>query len=145
MFKPKTDKIAVTAQSHQKVLKELGTLLRGNVYMYIDHANVRPWADKLKWHIDPKRLKQFIDSFDNIQEIKFYIGTLIGDEKSEGEIKQIQDCGYCLRTKPVKIMKFSIKAAGISTDNSSLLAQFIRIQKIRDFICWKRELLEIGA
>ena len=70
-----------------------------------DFANVRPWTTKLGWHVDPKRLKQFLDSFDTIHAIKFYHGTLAGDAESEQFVKDIQGFGYDLKTKPVKIMR----------------------------------------
>ncbi|PIZ77002.1 MAG: hypothetical protein COY04_00770 [Parcubacteria group bacterium CG_4_10_14_0_2_um_filter_7_35_8] len=37
--------------------------MTGNFNTYIDYANVRPWADKLGWHVDTKRLMQFLKSF----------------------------------------------------------------------------------
>lgn len=134
MFTPKTQKISEIAKNHTKVIKELENLLDGNVYMYIDYANVRPWCDKLKWHIDLKRLKQFLDSFDNIQEVKFYNGTLEGDKKSEEEIELIKKYNYHIRTKPVKIMHFSIDAQGISSmGDKALLQQFIRSSLLRKY------------
>ncbi len=131
MFKPKTPKIADIAKDHQKVITELENLLHGNVAMYIDAANVRPWSQQLKWHVDAKRLKQFLDSFNNIIECKYYQGTLEGDEKSEQEIEQIKRCGYTLRTKPVKIMQFSIDASSVPKDSPALLDRFIRKALLR--------------
>lgn len=134
MFTPKTQKIAGVAQNHTKAIEELEKMLNGNVYMYVDYANVRPWSEKLKWHIDLKRLKQFLDSFDNIQEVKFYHGTLEGDQKSEDEIEEIKKYNYQLRTKPVKIMRFSIDAQGIgSMGDKALLKQFIRSSLLRKY------------
>ncbi len=134
MFTPKTQKISDIAQNHAKAIKELENLLTGSVYMYIDYANVRPWSNKLKWHIDLKRLKQFLDSFDNIQEVKFYSGTLEGDQKSEEEIEEIKKYNYHLRTKLVKIMHFSIDAQGISSmEDKALLQQFIRSSLLRKY------------
>ncbi|MCF7831115.1 NYN domain-containing protein [Candidatus Gracilibacteria bacterium] len=134
MFTPKTKKIAEIAKEHTKVIKELKKLLDGNVYMYIDYANVRPWSERLKWHIDLRRLKQFLDSFDNIEDVKFYSGTLEGDEKSEQEIQDIKSCKYNLVTKPVKVMKFSIDTTSIaSMGDRSLLAQFIHGSLLRKY------------
>lgn len=134
MFKPKTDKIAKMATVFPRVIRELQSLLNGKTCMYIDYANVRPWSEKLKWHIDLVRLKQFLDSFDNIGDVSFYSGTLEGDSKSEDEIKDIQDRFYRLRTKPVKIMNFSIDVSGIaSMDEKSLLEQFVRRCLLRKY------------
>lgn len=134
MFTPKTPKISNVAINNEKVIKELESLLTDNIYVYIDYANVRPWSSKLNWHIHLKRLKQFLDSFDNIGAIKFYSGTLMGDGKSEKEIEEIQQYNYSLRTKPVKIMHFSIDARGISSlEDKSLLQRFIRSALLRKY------------
>ena len=133
-FTPKTTKIAAIVKDHTKVISELEKLLTGNVYTYIDYANVRPWSEKLKWHIDLGRLKQFFDSFDNFQKVRFYSGTLAGDENSESQAKQIQKLGYDFTTKPVKIMNFSIDASGIaSMEDRSLIDQFVRRSLLRKY------------
>lgn len=134
MFVPKTEKLEKLAIHHKKVIDQLQALLSGLTNVYIDYANVRPWATKLKWHIDFKRLKQFLDSFDNIGQTKFYMGTLTGDERSESEIEEIQKYNYHLRTKPVKIMNFSIDARGVSSlEDKALLQQFIRNSLLRKY------------
>ena len=83
MFQPKTEKIKKIAESKNNVIEELEKLFIGNVGVYIDYANVRPWSVKLGWNIELKRVKQFLDSFDNIRFVKIYNGILEGDEKSE--------------------------------------------------------------
>lgn len=134
MFKPKTEKIANIVKITPKVIEELQALLKGKTCVYIDYANVRPWSEKLKWHIDLTRLKQFLDSFENIRDVNLYSGTLEGDTQSEKEIKNIKDYSYCLRTKPVKIMNFSIDVRGIaSMQEKSLLTQFIRRCLLRKY------------
>lgn len=134
MVIPKTPKIEGLAKANPKAISEIEKLLAGNVYMYIDYANVRPWSTKLKWHIDLKRLKQFLDSFDMIKEVKFYHGTLEGNESSEQEISTANTCNYTVRTKPVKIMRFSIDVRGISSiEDKSLLEQFIRKSLLRKY------------
>ena len=105
MFKPKTERIQHLVNKDGETISQLEQLLKGSVHMYIDFANVRPWATKLGWHIDAKRLKQFLDSFDNIKSIKFYVGTLVGDEESERFVRGLKELGYHVTTKPVKIME----------------------------------------
>jgi uncharacterized LabA/DUF88 family protein len=134
MFKPFTKKLAGLAGTEPKVIKELESLLKGKTFMYIDYANVRPWSEKLGWHIDLKRLKQFLNSFQNIGEVKFYSGTLEGDSKSEEEVRHIREAGYLLRTKPVKIMRLSIDTKSIpSLEDKALLKQFIRRALLRKY------------
>lgn len=140
MFHPKTDNIERIAASHAPVVAELENLLKGNVAMYIDYANVRPWSEKLQWHIDIKRLRQFLQSFSNILDVKFYCGTLAGDARSEEEILHATQVGYTVRTKPVKIMKLSINASSLAnTADTSILKRFVRKSLLRQ---WTGEVIE---
>src|SRR4030042_2824133 len=127
MFIPKTEKLKNLAVKHDKVIEQLQSLLIGSVSIYIDYANVRPWATKLGWNIELKRLKQFLSSFDNVNSIKIYDGTLKGDELSEGRSKEMEKIfkdGY--KTKPVKIMRQSIDYTSIKSTATDLLEHFIR-------------------
>ena len=114
MFKPRTDRIQQLAEKYPHRIEELEGMFDRKTNVYIDFANVRPWATKLGWHVDPKRLKQFLDSFDTINAIKFYHGTLAGDAESEQFVSDIQSCGYDLKTKPVKIMRLSIDVSSFT-------------------------------
>ena len=133
MFTPKTDRIKNIAENEQGVIQQLESIFDVKTRVYIDYANVRPWSVRLGWHIDLKRLKQFFDSFDTIEAINFYNGYLAGDERSEKEKTETEDCKYILRTKPVKIMKFSIDASSIFLDSTDLLDQFIRRALLRKY------------
>lgn len=132
-FFPKTERIVKIYKSQEKSVDELIRLFGGNVGVYIDYANVRPWSEKLGWHVDPKRLKQFLDSFSQIKQKCFYQGTLAGDSRSEEEIKLLEGMNYTLRTKPVKIMKISIDATSVSSDSTALLKNFIRRALLRKY------------
>ncbi|MFH1522678.1 MAG: NYN domain-containing protein [Patescibacteria group bacterium] len=134
MFNPDIDRIKKIAGINPSSIKQLEDLLKGNVNVYIDYANVRPWAVKLSWNIDLKRLKQFLTSFDNLQSINIYDGTLEGDDKSEessAEKKLVFREGF--KTKPVKIMKHSIDYTSIKSTATDLLEQFIRRCLIRKY------------
>lgn len=135
MFKPKTERIEQIYNNdvNKKIIKKCGSLFYGKTNVYIDFANVRPWSDKLKWHVSPQRLKQFLDSFDNINSVKFYQGELIGNDFSENEIKELREFKYDVRTKPVKIIKLSINTSSISSQSSDLLNKFIRKSLIRKY------------
>jgi uncharacterized LabA/DUF88 family protein len=126
MFNPKNSKIKMLSDYYPHRIKELEGLLSGNTNVYIDYANIRPWANKLGWHIELKRLKQFLDSFDNIESIKIYKGTLVGDITSEKEINKLKYYNYDVKTKPVKIMRQSIDYTSINPTSSDLLNKFIR-------------------
>ena len=111
MFTPKTERIKELAEKYPDAIEKMAALFSGTVHVYIDYANVRPWSEKLQWHVEPKRLRQLLQSFQSVRSIKFYQGELVGDPRSEKEIKHLQslECGrFVLRTKLVKIMRFSI-------------------------------------
>ncbi len=134
MFKPKSLRIEKLAEQLSKHIDVLDNLLSNNVVVYIDYANVRPWSDKLGWNIDLKRLKTFLNCFDNIQSIRLYDGTLEGDKKFEKLSKQktkIFKKGFI--TKPVKIMRQSIDFSSIKPNSSDLLEKFIRKCLLREY------------
>jgi uncharacterized LabA/DUF88 family protein len=126
MFNPKTNRIKEIAEYKKEVIVQLEDIFSNKTRVYIDYANVRPWSVKLGWHVEIKRLKQFLDSFDTIDAVNFYNGYLEGDERSEKEKNEAEYNKYFLRTKPVKIMNFSINVSSISPDGTTLISQFIR-------------------
>jgi len=133
MFKPKTEKIIEIAKVRQEAIGQLENVFGASTRIYIDYANVRPWSNKLGWHIDLKRLKQFLDSFDTIEAVNFYNGYLEGSEQSQKEIKEVEEQKYVVRTKPVKIMRFTIDVSSIPSDSTALLNQFIRRALLRKY------------
>ncbi len=126
MFTPKTERIENIANDKKGVIGQLESIFSAKTRVYIDYANVRPWSEKLGWHIELKRLKQFLDSFDTIEAVNFYNGYLAGNERSEKEKTEAEDNKYFLRTKPVKIMELSIDVSSILPDSTVLVSQFIR-------------------
>jgi len=126
MFTPKTERIKNIAKNKQEIIGQLDSIFGAKTRVYIDYANVRPWSEKLGWHIELKRLKQFLDSFDTVEAVNFYNGYLAGNERSEKEKTEAENNKYFLRTKPVKIMKLSIDVSSILPDSTVLVSQFIR-------------------
>jgi len=131
MFNPKTERIKKSSELFPERIRELENIFTGSVNVYIDYGNVFRWQNKLKWHIDVKRLKQLLDSFSTINEIKFYDGTLEEDEKSKKWIDCLKSLGYYVRTKPVKIMKLSIDVSSIQRNSPALLENFIKKSLLR--------------
>lgn len=132
MFKPRTEKIAKIAEKFPKHIQELEWLFDKKTAIYIDFANVIPRQDKLKRRIDIKRLKQFLDSFTNVDKIIFYYGTLEWDSKSEELIEEVKNLYYKLVTKSVKIMRKSIDISSIEKSNPSILNSFIRKSLLKE-------------
>ncbi len=124
MFKPKTEKMKILGEIFNGVINELETVFDKKSNIYIDFANVKHWQEKLEWHIDIKRLKQFLDSFDTINSIKFYYGSLQnGNENSI--LKLAIKSGYDIRTKKAKTMKWSIDVSSIMDNSPDILENFI--------------------
>ena len=126
MFKPVSEKLEKLAAAYPERIQELSQIFDKKTNVYIDYANVRPWSQKLGWHIDLKRLKQLLNSFDTISEVKFYHGTLKTNPQSLMMIKEAERLGYTVKTKPVKIMRLSIDASSIPANSPDLLKDFIR-------------------
>ncbi len=126
MFKPKSERIEQLAAAYPERIKELEHIFDKPTNIYIDFANVRGWMQKLGWHIDIKRLKQLLNSFDTVREVKFYHGTLKGNENSEEAIAEARATGYIVKTKPVKIMRLSIDASSIALNSPDILKNLIR-------------------
>ena len=126
VFTPKTDKIAAIYKRNPAAVDQIKTLFKGRTNIYIDYANVRPWSERLGWHVDTKRLMQFLKSFDNASEVSIYEGTLVGDRMSEQHVQDLKDEHYRVVTKPVKIMYQSIDTTSINDSSPELLAKFIR-------------------
>ena len=133
MFTPKTEKIKQITESNKAFISKLESIFGMSTRMYIDYANVRPWSNKLGWHIDTKRLKQFLDSFNTVEAVNFYNGYIEGNLQSEKEIKEIENQKYVVRTKPVKIMRFPIDASSVSLDSTALLNHFIKRSLLRKY------------
>ncbi len=132
MFQPKTERIKHLSNVLPHRIEELSKIFDRKTNVYVDFANVMGWQERLQWHIDVKRLKQFFDSFNTIENVKFYYGTLEGDNNSEQLIKDVRKFKYEVITKPVKIMKISINVSSISTKSPDILNQFIRSSLLRE-------------
>jgi hypothetical protein len=57
-----------------KKMSESVFKLKGKTIVLIDWANVYGWFKKLKWEIDPKRLYDYLKSYPEIIDIRFYFG-----------------------------------------------------------------------
>ncbi len=133
MFQAKTERIEKLSQKYPDRILELERIFDKKTNIYIDFANVIRWQDKIRWRIDLKRLKQFFDSFDSINLVKFYSGTLVGNIASEKFIEEIRSMKYDVHTKPVKIMKLSIDVSSIPANSPALLENFIRKPLLKEF------------
>ena len=76
-------------------------VLKGKTSVFIDWANVHGWKKSLKREIDPKKLFEYLKSYPEIMDIRFYFGE---DEhpKSKEFLQSATKIGYKVITKPVK-------------------------------------------
>jgi hypothetical protein len=88
MFLPKTQRINDLAQYYPQRIAELETIFQEKTNIYIDWANIFGLQEKLKWHIDLKRVYQLFRSFSTVYKIRRYYGTLCGDSTSEKIIQE---------------------------------------------------------
>lgn len=126
MFQAKNARIQKIAELFPDVVAELDRIFDGSTNIYLDWQNVIHWQDRLGWHIDKKRMKQFLDSFSGVRNVSLYTGTLGGNEKSLEDIEKFRELGYKLETKPVKIMPYSIDASSVPSNSPALLQPFIK-------------------
>jgi len=127
MFNPKTEKIKEILEKKSAIAEGLDSLLADKkTNVYIDFANVLGWQNKLRWRIHTKRMKQFFDSFDMINEVKFYYGRLDDDIHSKMVLTEAKKAKCIVSEKPVKKIKISIDVSSIPLNSPALLADFIK-------------------
>ena len=73
------------------------------------------------------------ESFSALAAVNIYNGYMMDDIQSEQEIKEIEQMHYIVRTKPVKVMQFSIDVSSIPPDSTVLVEQFIRRALLRRY------------
>lgn len=126
MFVPKTVKMKAIAELYPERIAELEKFFSNSSIVYIDWTNVVHTQERLGWNFDIRRIKQFFDSFNQIKKVRIYCGTLDGNQKSESQVRQLEEMHYVVTTKPVKLMKISIDISSIPQDSPSILKNFIR-------------------
>jgi len=82
--------------------------LKGKTLAIIDWANVYGWRGKLKWKIEPQKLYNYLKTYPEIFDIRFYFGVEKRNEKSEKFQQRIKDIGYSLISKEVKWVPVSL-------------------------------------
>lgn len=133
IFQPKTGRLIKLAEIYPERITELSEIFSKPTNIYLDYANLFNWSHKLNWHVESKRLKQFLDSFSTIKIVRLYSGTLNGDRNSERFIKEVRELKYTVITKPVKRMHLSINVSGIPSNSPTILGGFIKKALLKKF------------
>jgi len=83
-------------------MKKFKFKLKGKTLVIIDWANVYGWSKRLGWNIDIKKLFDYLKSYEEICDIRFYFGKEPSNPKSESFHRKIKKTGYTLISKEVK-------------------------------------------
>lgn len=83
--------------------------LKGKTIVIIDWANVYGWFEKLKWKIDLKKLYDYLKSYPEIYDIRFYFGIEDGNKKSEEFNNKVKQIGFNVINKKVKYVPFYLE------------------------------------
>lgn len=82
--------------------------LKGKTLVMIDWANVYGWFSRpqsrsyLGWEIDPKKLFDYLNTYDEVIDKRLYHGIEIGNKRSEDFGVQIESIGFNFIKKDVK-------------------------------------------
>ena len=132
-FEAKTERLEKLARVFPERIEELEKIFKDSTNVYLDYANIQNWSEKLRWHVDIKRLKQFFDSFSTIQFVRLYSGTLKENQNSLHFIKEAEVLDYEVTTKEVKKMRLSLDVSGIPKNSPVILENFIKKTLLRQF------------
>lgn len=88
----------------RKINKKLKT------YAFIDGSNIIYSARTEGWHVDQKKLFDYLKRKFGISKAFFYYGKDDGNIKQENFLKKLEDFGFTLRVKQIKRYKGRMKA-----------------------------------
>jgi uncharacterized LabA/DUF88 family protein len=132
MFKALDPQIDALAMKYPRQITELEGIFDRKTNLYFDYANLRNWSSRLKWSIDMAKLYKLLRSFDTVNEMKVYYGTIPGDGTSEKRIQSLRDFGYNVVTKSVKFIKLSIDVSGLASDSATnVIKNFVAPELLR--------------
>lgn len=73
------------------------------VALFVDGANYFYAQKKLGWHIDAKKVLEYCQTFGQVEDAYYYIGTDAPPEaQQQAYLNALTNIGYALVTKPIK-------------------------------------------
>ncbi|KPJ57206.1 hypothetical protein AMJ49_01165 [Parcubacteria bacterium DG_74_2] len=75
--------------------------------VYIDGANMFYTQKKLRWFLDWKKAKDYLQEKWDVLEIRYYTGVKPDDEKMAGFLRYLDNIGINPFTKPIKIIRLN--------------------------------------
>lgn len=79
------------------------------------------WQKRLGWHIEVKRLQQFLSSFKQVNSIKIYQGYFEGDKVAEHELLEWESWGLEVRKKPIKEININIDLTPFKSEDTTVI------------------------
>lgn len=133
MFKAKTNKIKEIYKEKDSQVKFLDKkIFKGKTNIYIDWANVFHWQPRLGWHIDVKRLQQFLSSFNQINSIKIYHGYFESDESSKKLLLDWESWGLEVIKKPAKEISIDIDLTSYNLEDTTIIKRVMHRQFVKE-------------
>lgn len=88
----------------------LHKFVKGRVYVFIDAANILYSQQTLGWKIDYQKLKTYFEQECELAGLYFYTGKIGKDHKQAKFLKRMEEYGYKVTSKEVKMIKISPNA-----------------------------------
>lgn len=85
----------------------VGQYVKGRVFVFIDAANILYSQQTLRWRVDYKKLKEYLEKECDLKGIYFYTGRVGENHKQNSFIKKLEQLEYIVKAKEVKRIKIS--------------------------------------
>mgnify|MGYP003590110766 CR=1 FL=1 len=83
--------------------------LTGRTWVIVDWSNVFGWFKDIKFEIDPKKLYNYLSTYEGIKEKRLYFGIDNSTEKTKNAYEAVKSSGFTVISKEVKLVPISLK------------------------------------
>lgn len=85
----------------------IGKFTKGEVFVFIDAANILYSQKTLGWRVDYRRLKKYLETECNLKGLFFYTGRVGSLSKQNKFLRKLSKLGYKVYSKEVKFIRIS--------------------------------------
>ncbi|MCK5510215.1 NYN domain-containing protein [Candidatus Parcubacteria bacterium] len=85
----------------------ISRFIKGKTYVFIDASNIFYSQQTLKWKVDYKKFKKYLEKETNLEKIYFYSGKVGDNLKQNNFLNKLKNLGYIVKVKEVKVIKVS--------------------------------------
>ena len=85
----------------------ISKFIKGKTYVFIDAANIFYSQQTLKWKVDYKKFKKYLEKEIDLEKIYFYSGKVGGNLKQNNFLNKLRSLDYIVKVKEVKVIKIS--------------------------------------